>query len=46
MTWVTLGVTGASQQVVGPEDTTDFRVNISFIIDIFYFSNSIASQIR
>lgn len=27
MTWVTLGVTGASQQVVGPEDASDFRVS-------------------
>jgi hypothetical protein len=27
MTWVTLGVTGAAQQVVGPEDTSDFRVS-------------------
>lgn len=28
MTWVTLGVTGASQQVVNPDDVSDFRVGI------------------
>lgn len=28
MTWVTLGVTGASQQVVNPSDVADFRVSI------------------
>jgi hypothetical protein len=26
MTWVTLGVAGASQQIVGPEDAPEFRV--------------------
>ncbi|XP_032779582.2 major facilitator superfamily domain-containing protein 12 [Daphnia magna] len=42
MTWVTLGVTGASQQVVGPEDTTDFRdvvliaVGIGALFSIFF----------
>ena len=26
MTWVSLGIAGASQQVVGPEDASEFRV--------------------
>ncbi|XP_046447558.1 major facilitator superfamily domain-containing protein 12-like [Daphnia pulex] len=34
MTWVTLGVTGASQQVVGPEDASDFRDVVLIAIGI------------
>ena len=31
MTWVTLGVAGASQQIVGPENAPEFRVCSYFI---------------
>jgi len=37
MTWVTLGVTGASQQVVNPDDVSDFRDIVLIAISIGAF---------
>jgi len=37
MTWVTLGVAGASHQVVGPEDVSEFRVIVVIALSIGAF---------